>query len=76
MEGHGLQRIVEYLDDDVVDRPVVKAEREARLGEPLQSVVRLGDRYVRDDGGVAYGAGVAFKRPQRLPKTYPLITCT
>jgi hypothetical protein len=53
VEDHWVKRIVQDLDDDVVDRPVVDAEREARLGEPLQPVVRLGDRDVRDDARVA-----------------------
>jgi len=42
----------------VVYGALLEAERVPRLSEPLQPVVRLCDGDVRDDGGIAQGAGV------------------
>jgi hypothetical protein len=43
VDCHGFERVVEYFDYDVVDRALPDVDRDARLREPLQSIVRLGD---------------------------------
>jgi hypothetical protein len=48
VEGNGVKSVVEYIDDDVVDRPLVQAQRETYLSEPLQPILWLG-RYDCDD---------------------------